>query len=200
MRIIRNDQLATWTFVPVETGEQETLDAIARTLSYTKREKLVYGGREEDGQDRRFLKIHLFAGAHKAIRTRMFSSHFLNDEIYLGCVELVLCGSSDKDKHEVGCIRNICFVSSCDLIFLDVIWMGRKRCLLTTAKYCKFCGATMIDFDGCYSGVCNYCAEKCEHLYCWSKAGSDREFCVRCCRIRPREGGENWVRRLVSGI
>lgn len=196
MRIIRNDQLATWTFVPIEKGEQEILDVIARTLNPAKREMLVYGGREEDDEDRRFFKIHLFAGAYRAIRDLIFSQDF----VFLGGVELVLCGSSDKDKHEVGCIRGVCFVSSCDLIFLDVVWIGRKRCLLVTAKYCKFCGATMIDFDGCYSGVCNYCAEKCEHLHRWGRANSDREFCVRCCRIRPREGGENWVRRLVGSI
>ncbi len=63
MKIIRDKQLATLTFVPVETDEEQVIASIAAMLK--PEDKLSYGGRGRDGDDDKFCAVYLHAGGRE---------------------------------------------------------------------------------------------------------------------------------------
>lgn len=194
MKVVKDSQAATLTLVPVEAGEAEVLASMLATLK--PEDKLVYGGREKDGEGDKFCKIHLHVGSHKEERTEVRGKITIRCTLNVGGVELVLCGSTEEDKQEVGRIRDTCYFGSGGLIFLGEAEVDGKRVMVTTAKRCKHCQAGMIRHTECEWSTCDACAGKCEHNYVRGAihgGGTDigmGEFCDKCGRGKPKTKGE----------
>jgi hypothetical protein len=187
MKIVRNDKLATWTLVPVEEGEIEILASIAAVLK--PEDKLSYGGREQDG-GRKFCLIHLHAGAKKERQSKTEGNITINQSVYVGGVELVLRGSTEEDKDEVGSIRDSCFFGG-EPIYLGETEVDGKKAIVITGGRCKFCGAGLLEPEW---NTCDACAAKCEHNYIRGVihgGGTDigvGEFCDICGRGKKIKG------------
>ncbi len=194
MRIIRDKQLATLTLVPVEADEEQVIASIAAMLK--PEDKLSYGGRGRDGDDDKFCIIHLHAGAREEEQSTTKGRVTVSKTVHVGGVELVLRGSTEEDKHEVGRIRDTCYFGSNGLIFLGETEMDGKKAIITTAKRCKLCGGGMIGYFDCEWGVCDACAAKCEHNYVRGAIHGGSmdigvgEFCDKCGRGKPKAEGE----------
>ena len=194
MKIIRDEQLATLTFVPVEADEEQVIASIAAMLK--PEDKMSYGGRGQDGDDDKFCIVHLHAGGRKKKRSETSGNATMHRTVHVDSVELVLRGTTEKDKHEVNRIRDICYFGSSGLIFLGETKVDGKKAIITTAKRCKHCGAGMIRYSDCEWGTCDACAAKCEHNYVRDAihgGGTNigvGEFCDKCGRGKPKVEGE----------
>lgn len=194
MKIIRDKQLATLTFVPVEVDEEQVIASIAAMLK--PEDKLSYGGRGRDGDDDKFCTVHLHAGGREEKRSETSGNVTMHRTVHVDSVELVLRGSTEEDKHEVGCIRDTCYFGSGGLIFIGKTEVDGKKAIITTAKRCKHCGAGMIRYSDCEWSTCDTCAAKCEHNYVRGAihgGGTDigaGEFCDKCGRGKPKAEGE----------
>ena len=194
MRIIRDEKSATLTFVPVEMAEEQIVASIAAILK--PEDRLSYGGRSQDGDDAKFCIIHLHAGGREEWRAETCGGMTVHHTVHIDSVELVLRGSTEEDKHEVGRIRDMCFFGSSGLIFICETEVDGKRSIVTTGLRCKHCGAGMIRYNDCEWKTCDACAAKCEHNYVRSMihgGGLDigiGEACNKCGRGKPKtEGG-----------
>lgn len=194
MRIIRDGQAATWTFLPVTASEEQ---AIATVLAMLKPEdKLAYEGRCTDKEDDRFCTIRLSAGVHREERQQVDGFLTIIHDVCVDGAGLFVCGSTEEDKKEVGFVRDTCYWGSSGLIFLGTTQVDDKLAIVTTAKRCKHCNAGMIWYYECESNTCNACAAKCEHTYVHGVVhggGVDigmGEFCSKCKRGKPRAEGE----------
>jgi hypothetical protein len=190
MKIIRDEQAATWTLVPVEASEEQVITDIIAILK--PEDRIFYDGRDQDGDDDKFSVIYLYAGARKEKQDKTVNKNIINTRsIYIGGVKLILRGSTKKDKYEVNGIRNTCYFGSGGLIFLGGTEVDGKKAVITTAKRCKHCGAGMIDLVSCEWSTCDACAAKCEHNYDYGFVhGRGREigmddFCDKCGRVKP---------------
>ena len=105
MKIIRDEQLATLTFVPVEADEEQVIASIAAMLK--PEDKMSYGGRGQDGDDDKFCIVHLHAGGRKKKRSETSGNATMHRTVHVDSVELVLRGTTEKDKHEVNRIRDV---------------------------------------------------------------------------------------------
>jgi len=194
MRIIRNERLATYTLVPVESEEQQILASIAAVLKPG--DKMSYGGRRRDGDGDEFCAVCLHAGAQTEVQSKTEGRITVTQNVHVGGVELVLRGSTEDDKYEVNGIRNTCFFGSSGLIFLGEVEVDGKQAIITTAKYCKFCGGAMISYLACEWSICDACAAKCEHEYKRGPVHGPEidigmgEFCRLCGRGKPKAEGE----------
>src|SRR3989344_7483329 len=104
MKIIRDKQLATLTLVPVEADEEQVIASIVAMLK--PEDKLSYGGRGRDGDDDKFCTVNLHAGGREEERSETSGNVTVNRTVHVDSVELVLRGSPEEDKHEVGRIRD----------------------------------------------------------------------------------------------
>lgn len=161
MRIIRDVQLATYTLVPMEVSEQELIHEIAASLKPG--DKMAYNGRTRE--DDKFSIVHLNAGGREEQQSKTDGGLTVCQTVYSGGVKLTLRGSTEEDKYEVNGIRNTCYFGSGGLVFLGTVPVDGKVALVTTADYCKLCGAAMIDSGRCEWKVCSACADKCDHRY-----------------------------------
>jgi len=174
MKIIRDKQLATLTFVPVKPDEEQVIASITAMLK--PEDKLSYGGCQQDEAGRNRI-VHLHA---------------------VGGIELVLQGSTEEDKQQVGSIRDTCYFGSGGLIFIGETEVDGKKSIITIAKRCKYCNAGMIRYSDCEWNTCDVCAAKCEHNYVLGAihgGGTDigaGEFCDKCGRGKPQADGERW--------
>lgn len=199
MKIIRDEDLATLTLVPVEPEEEQVIAVISAMLK--PEDRLCYDGRSEDGDGDKFCKIHLHAGGHREERREISGKATLVRQVYVDSIELILRGSTEDDKHEVGRIRDICFFGSSGLIFLEETEVDGKKAIVTTGKRCKLCGVGMIKRAACEWSTCDECAAKCEHNYirgAFHGGGVDigvGDFCSICGRGKPKEEG---VRRKTQ--
>lgn len=64
MKIIRDETLATLTFVPVERNEKRWVSLLIKALKAG--DLIKYDGREDDREDHRFCDIHLRFGKWSA--------------------------------------------------------------------------------------------------------------------------------------
>lgn len=190
MKIIRNKELATLTFIPMDVDEQEIIASIAAILKPG--DKLSYGGKNRDGDDDKFCAIDLYAGAREEMETKIEGNITVVQNVHVGGVKLVLRGSTEDDKREVGSIRDTCYFGSDGLIFIGETEADSKKCIITTGKLCKYCNARMISCSDCESGICAACAVRCPHNYVRGAihGGSANiavgEFCAHCNRVRPK--------------
>lgn len=189
MKIIRDEQLATLTLVPVETEEEQVIASIASMLKSG--DKLTYAGRERDDDDGNFCRVNLHVGARHLKQCRTKGNITVRRSAYIGGLKLVLRGTTEEDKREVGRIRDTCFFGSGGLIFLGEVEVDGKKSITTTGMHCKHCGSGMIRYDDCEWKTCDVCAAKCEHIYV---RGAIRggglevgvgEFCDKCGRGKP---------------
>ncbi|MBI4088035.1 hypothetical protein HY418_01475 [Candidatus Kaiserbacteria bacterium] len=200
MKIIRDKQLATLTLVPVEADEEQVIASITAMLK--PEDKLSYGGRGRDGDDDKFCTVHLHAGGRVEGKRETQGNVTTIRTVHVDSVELVLRGSTEEDKHEVGRIRDTCYFGSGGLIFIGETEVDGKKSIITTAKRCKHCGAGMIRWSNCEWGTCDACAAKCEHNYVRGAihgGGTDigvSEFCNKCGRVKPKSEGEREKSRL----
>jgi hypothetical protein len=194
MKIIRDRQLATFTFVPVEADEEQVIASIAAMLK--PEGKLSYGGRGRDGDDDKFCTVHLHAGGREEKRSETSGNVTMHHTVHVDSVELILRGSTDEDKREVNCIRDTCYFGSDGLIFVGETEVDGKKSIIITAKRCKHCGAGMIRYSDCDWSTCDACAAKCEHNYVRGAVrggGTDigvGMFCNKCGRGKPKAEGE----------
>lgn len=194
MKVIRDKQLATLTLVPVEADEEQVIASIAAMLK--PEDKLSYGGRGRDGDDNKFCIVHLHAGGREEEKRETQGNATTIRTVHVDSVELVLRGSTEEDKHEVGRIRDTCYFGSGGLIFIGETEVGGKKAIITTAERCKLCGAGMIRYLDCEWSICDACAAKCEHNYVRGAihgGGTDfgvGEFCDKCGRGKPKAEGE----------
>jgi hypothetical protein len=192
MKIIRNEEVASFTFVPVEEGEAEILDSI---IAIAKPEdKMEYGGRNSD--DKSYV-VYLHVGSHAEKRTEINGNVTAHWEEEVGGIKLELRGSTENDQREVRLIRDVCYFGSGGLILVGSYDLDGKRVVVTTAKRCKLCRAGMIDFGSCEWGVCGTCAGKCELHYVLGvvhggSAGNIGmgEFCEICGRSKSEAKDE----------
>jgi len=163
MRIIRNKQLATLTFVPVDVNEEQVINSIVEILK--PEDKMSYGGRDQDGNDDKFCVVYLHAGSHDEEKSVTRGNVTYIRTEYIGGVKLVLRGTTEEDKHEVNRIRDTCFFGSNGLIFIGVTEVDGKKAIVTIGKRCKLCKAGMIRYNDCEWSICDKCAARCEHNY-----------------------------------
>ncbi len=191
MKIIRNEELATWTLVPVEEGEAETLASVVAMLK--PEDRFGYGGMRHGGEDGKSCLVYLHVGAERREKKEIVSEHltFITHP-YEGGIELVLGGSTEEDKKEMWGIRYGCCYGG-GLIFLGETEIDGKKAIITTAGCCKHCGAALLEPEW---KTCDTCAAKCEHDYVKGAVhggGMDigvGEFCDKCGRSKPRSDGE----------
>lgn len=189
MKIIRNDQLATLTIVPIRASEERVIISIIEMLAPG--DHLSYGGRGPDGGDDKFCVVYLYAGARREIQKKVENGITITQSVHVGGIKLTLCGTTEEDKYEVGHIRDACYFGSGGLIFLGKAEIDGKGALVVTVRRCEQCGAGMINFNDCEWGICDACAAKCEHGYVSGfvhGAGTELgfgEFCCKCGRTKP---------------
>lgn len=190
MKIIRNDKLATWTFVPVETEEEQIVASIIAMLK--PKDKLSYGGRSRDDEAYKFCTINLHAGAEKKPEIEVDGNFTIHRTVYVGGVKLTLRGTAEEDKEEIWSIRACCNYSD-GLIFLGETEVEGKKAAVVTGGPCKHCGAGLLDAEW---KTCDACAAKCGHIYVHGAihgGGTEigvGEFCKICGRGKPRPAGE----------
>ena|SRR3989344_848223 len=195
MKIIRDKQLATLTLVPVEANEEQTIASIVAMLK--PEDKLSYGGRGQDGDDDKFCTVHLHVGGRKEKKSETSGNVTVISTEHVDSVELVLRGTTEEDKHEVGRIRDMCYFGSGGLIFIGETEVDGKKAIVTTGLRCKHCGAGMIRYSDCEWKTCDACAAKCEHTYVPGMIHGGGvgdmgvgEFCDKCGRGKPKAEGE----------
>ena len=195
MKIIRDKQLATLTFVPVESAEEQIVASIVAMLK--PEDKLSYGGRERDGDDDKFCIIHLHAGAREETQSKTEGNITVTRDVHVGGVKLTLVGTTEEDKHEVGRIRDMCYFGSGGLIFIGETEVDGKKTIVTTGLRCRHCGAGMIRYSDCEWKTCDACAAKCEHNYVRGMIHGGGvgdmgvgEYCDKCGRGKPKAEGE----------
>lgn len=162
VKIIRDETLATLTFVPVERNEKRWLSLLIKTLKVG--DLIKYDGREDDRDDHRFCDIHLRFGKwskkKEAERLRNDGSYSWSNVV--DGYKLKLSGSTEQDRYKVNDIRNgACYVGQ--LIFLGEVEVDGQRAIVLTIFYCPHCGVAIIDSCSCEWRTCNVCAAKCEH-------------------------------------
>ena len=186
MKIIRNNQMATWTLVPISDEEKQIVASIATILK--PEDKLSYGGRQRDDKDDKFCVLNFHVNARQERQTKAEENHTITRSVYIGGIKLVLRGSTEEDKHEINRIRDTCYFGSGCLIFLDETEIDDHKAIVTTAKRCKHCNARMIQYYECGWSTCDACAKKCEHNYVHkiTLGGGTNigvgEFCDKCGR------------------
>lgn len=195
MKIIRDMQLATLTFVPVEATEKQIIASIAARLK--PEDKLSYSGRGRDVSDDKFCVIHLHAGGRKEERVKTDKNGTVHRTVYVDSVELVLHGTTEEDKHEVSRIRDMCYYGSSGLIFIGEVEVDGVKAIVTTGLRCKHCDAGMIYYYNCEWKTCDACAAKCEHNYVRGMIHGGEvgdmgvgEYCDKCGQGKPRVEGE----------
>lgn len=195
MKIIHDKQLATLTFIPVKVTEEQIIASIAAMLKAE--DKLSYGGRGRDSDDEKFCTVHLHAGGREEERVETDRNVTVHRTVHVDSVELVLQGTTEEDKHEVGRIRDMCYFGSDGLIFIGEAEVDGKKAIITTGSRCKHCGAGMIRYSDCEWKTCDACAAKCEHNYVRGMIHGGGvgdmgvgEYCDKCGRGKPRVEGE----------
>ena len=170
MKIVSDVKLGTYTFVPKEKGEQEILSTLVKSIKPG--EKLKYEGCSQDNREKKDFRIVHLTGPNN--------------------LKLILAGSTREDRFDVNNIRNLCFFGSGGLIFLGAMTVGDKTAIVVTGKYCKLCGAAMIDWGASEWSTCDACAAKCTHKYVrhvvhGPKVDMDvADFCTICGRTKTK--------------
>lgn len=193
MKIIRDKQQATLTFVPVDASEGQIIASIATMLKAE--DKLSYGGRGRDSDNERFCTVHLHAGGHEEERVETDRNVTVHRTVHVDGIKLVLQGTTEEDKREVGRIRDMCYFGSGGLIYIGETEIDGKKAIITTGLRCKHCGSGMIRHADCEWKTCDACAAKCEHTYVQGTIHGGNldigfgEFCDKCGRGKPKING-----------
>lgn len=194
MRIVRDDQLATWTLCPSDSEEEESVRRALALLSPGAR--LTYAGRARDPRDPEVCVVKLHVGGRREKEIPTEECITIAEEVSVGGMPFNLQGETPQDQEEIWHIRNTCYFGAGGLIFLGTIEVSRRPCLICTAMYCQRCGAAMIDSLACEWSTCSACAAVCDHAYVQGRLHSNGvdigmgEFCQICGRSKPKEPHE----------
>lgn len=194
MRIVRDDQLATWTLCPSDTEEEEGVRKALALLSPGVR--LTYAGRARDPLDPEICIVKLHVGGQLEKKLTTEGCITIAEQVFVGGIPLDLRGETAQDQQEVRHIRNTCYFGAGGLIFLGTIDVSGRPCLICTAMYCQRCGAAMIDSLACEWSTCSACAAVCDHAYIHGRIHSNGvdigmgEFCQICGRSKSKEPHE----------
>jgi hypothetical protein len=189
MQIIRDDMAGTLTFVPISPDEIVKIGQIATVLKAG--DKIVYDGRGIY-RDRTLKCVYFFAASKNRWKTTKYpEGGSVTQRVHIGGIKLELIGTSEKDRHEVGQISDLCFYGSGGLILLNTIRVDDKTGLALTGSLCKICQHPMIEPAECEWGICNRDAAKCNHD--WIRGpihggGLDIGigfYCQKCGRVKP---------------
>ena len=140
--------------------------------------------------------IFMLVGVSEEERSDTSGNVTVHRTVHVDSVKLILIGTTEEDKHEVGRIRDACYFGSGGLIFIGETEVDGKKAIITTAKRCKHCGSGMIRYFDCERSTCDACAAKCEHNYVRGAihgGGTDigvGEFCDKCGRGKPKAEDE----------
>src|SRR3989344_726851 len=102
MRVISDEKSGTWTFISVESAEEQVLASVISTLKPG--DRLGYNGRSTDENGSR--KVHLHAGGCQKDIKRGNITHI---GVWVGGIDFVLRGSTKSDDLEVRSIRDTCY-------------------------------------------------------------------------------------------
>ena len=191
MRIIRDEEAGTFTFIPVTRKEVRKVRRIAKILK--PRQKLVYGGRHDDVNGTT-TSLDFYAGSKSKRKTsRLGGGSTYTRTVHTGGVKLELIGTESKDRDEVDSIRDICFHgrSTGGLTLLAVENIAGKRALVLTGTFCKVCKRPMIGFAECGWDICDQDADQCQHNYVRGLVNDEKvgirvgDFCDKCGRAKP---------------
>jgi hypothetical protein len=187
MKVIRDNKRKVFILVPVENEEQKTFAKLVSAMN--KGDVFEYGGREDDG---RHCKIFLHFGAKTKNRVKRDGCVTVRDSVLTGGVRVVVQGTNDDDKSEVGGLRDVCYFGGCSPIFMGPVKVQEEAGIAITLKLCKHCQAPMIGLVECEWSVCDACAKKCQHEYEKgivhggpAGTGAIGQFCGKCGRGKP---------------
>lgn len=159
MRILRNDDAQTWELQPTTPREAEVLTSVLCVLKRGQRMEF-HGSR--NGGDGHTIAIRFNAGGEPIEVTNR--GGWIRYTKYTGGVTWWLETTPDN-RAELWSIRNTCYIGSGGLIFLKPVKHDREYSLIFTAKYCKLCGAPMLDAGRCEWATCWACVERCDHQW-----------------------------------
>lgn len=193
MKIQRDEATATWTLIPVEPGEADTLAALANVMQLS--DLMIYDGRDQDPDDEHSLQLNLCFGATPKRQTKKRGRITIHHTDLVGGVKLVLRGSSAADKVEVSEIRDTCFFATSGLQLVSIQSVDSLTTLVVTGKQCPVCGTNMFTVRACSWDICDACADRCAHQYqLMATDGPEglgyRPCCMTCGRPQPPVPGE----------
>lgn len=196
MKIIREDELGTWTLVPVREDETQIIDSISTLLQPGDMLSSGGSGRMVDG----FVSyVNLFAGSKEEEQTRPLapgSNSTVTETVHVGGIKLVLVGDDEDSKYAVNGIRNACFFGIGSVIYLGTTTVEGVQAISITGRRCKLCSSRMISLTECMWAVCDNCASKCEHNYIHGVVQGPNidlsmgYYCNLCGRGMPKGEGE----------
>ena len=191
VKIIRDETLATLTFVPVERNEKRWVSLLLKTLKVG--DLIKYDGREDDEHDHRFCDIHLRFGrwSKKKTAERLVNAAGYPWSKVTGGYKLRVRGSTEEDRREVNSIRdNVCALGR--LFFLGKTMVDGQQSIIITIQLCKHCGGQMIEHCSPFYATCDACSAKCEHQ--WKDGlvtggglpgATAGKVCEKCGRVKP---------------
>ncbi len=182
-----------YTFIPTSDHEIKVLSDLRKILKAG--DRVAYAGRETDDviDGRTYMALHFYAGAIKTTKTIIYQKATVTWPDYVGGVQLILRGSEVEDKNLVCRIRDACYFGSAGIIFHSTMEIDNVTALRFTLMHCKHCGGNMTETLECEWGVCDVCANKCEHKFTRGFMHSegieiinDVIYCETCGRVRPK--------------
>jgi hypothetical protein len=202
MQIIRNEEMAYFTFAPTDEEEVAVLQSVIALAK--PKDRIKYGGRS-GGDDGVPFMIFLHVDSQTEEVKEVEGNVTLTSYRRVGGVKLVLRGTTEADDAEVRRIRDAIYFGAGGAIFLGSCEVDGKTAIMVTLSHCKLCNAPMIDLSSCEWKTCKACAAKCGHQYergavHGGSAGDIGmgEFCNLCGRGKPEPESmrtKGWVER-----
>lgn len=193
MRIIRDESAATYAIVPVEAEEEEKVSTALAILKPG--DQLIHRGRKCDEESDKTIALIFQAGGEGKWESKKLSEWVtVTEMVYVGGVEVEL-RVDDDSWEELDQIAMTSYYSG-GLIFLSVADVEGVKSVVVTGRYCKNCGAAIIDSGRCEWGVCEICVQKCEHEYRRGAIHGGKvdigvgEYCGKCGRGKSGPEGE----------
>lgn len=194
MKVIRNNQAGTLTFVPVVKAEQRVVNRIIKVSKSG--DLLKYGGRRSDPKTGYTVMLTFYAKAKQKKVTKQTGNITTITNEYVGGVKLELVASDKDSLKAIGSLRDAVYFSSGGITFLDSEVVEGKKAITITVKRCQHCRANLISRHTCEWKTCDACAAKCNHNYVYGmvhggSAGNMAmgEYCDMCGRGKPEPEG-----------
>ncbi len=194
MKIVRDKENGTMTFVPVEPDEEGVIASILAVIQ--PEDTFYYAGRSQDGDTEDFCMLNFYIGGTKEKRNEVHGNLTIVRDVIVGGIHLVLCGSTEEDKIAIGRLRDLCFFGSVELAFFGEQEVDGKKAIVVFLKKCKLCGKKLLSMRECSWSICSACSEKCEHEDIRGPIhgrGLDigvGYYCKKCGRVKPKVPGE----------
>ncbi len=191
MHIVRNDDEATYTLYPATAYEKRVLRKALQFLSPG--DRINYEGRRRDKSNDDYCITVFHAGGTREWRVKAYGNTTHKYQVFVGGQRVIIRGTDEADKQQVGSIRDMCFMGTSGLLFLRETKLNGQWGIVCTGKLCSKCNAQMIKVGRTEWGICDACAAICQHN--WVKGaiyGGDLdigvgEFCNICGVAKPHE-------------